>query len=102
MGLSVSNHLSNSNANPHLQQSTPQSFQFILKDKEEEPSCFNLSSAKIKSQNWSLTSKRETEEMQQNSCSWKVGDRAAVSFPLFYAMGPDYYFPFLWPNSRKE
>lgn len=51
MGLSVSNHLSNSNANPYLQQSNPQSFHFILKDKEKEPSCFNLASAKIKSQN---------------------------------------------------
>ena len=51
MGLSVSNHLSNSNANPHLQQSNPKSFHFILKDKEKEPSCFNLASAKIKSQN---------------------------------------------------
>ena len=102
-GLSVSNHLSDSNANPHLQPSNPQSFHFfILKDKEKNHPALFLpllrSSPKL-----DLPCPKEKLKNTTERLFLEGGrERAAVSFPLFYSVCPDCYFPLLGQTQERN
>ena len=99
-GLSVASHLSNSNANPHLQHPTPTLSLLHPKRQREGASCFILPLPKS-SPKLDPICKRETEKYNENAVPGSGRERAAVSFPVFYSVHPECYFPLLLAKLKK-